>query len=93
MMNIMKKIKGIFGKYETGYEYWVKFNEIKIQPCFNNSHPSYRKMIQKWNYYRETGNFQSPIVLNKDFVLVDGYTSYIIAEKESMRKIPAWFVD
>ena len=50
-------------------------------------------MGQKWSYYRNTGEFESPIILNRDFVLVNGYTSYIIAKKSEMDKVPVYFMD
>ena len=50
-------------------------------------------MGQKWSYYRNTGEFESPIILNRDFVLIDGYTSYIIAKKLEIDKVPVYFVD
>ena len=50
-------------------------------------------MLSKWDYYREHGEMESKIILNMDFELVDGYTSYIIAEKEGINKVPVCFVD
>ena len=89
----IKKIKGLFGKYETEYEYWVYLRDIKISHEFERTPPRFKKMGQKWSYYRNTGEFESPIILNRDFVLIDGYTSYIIAKKSEMDKVPVYFVD
>ena len=40
-----------------------------------------------------TGEFESPILLNRNFELIDGYTSYIIAKTENLHKVPVYFVD
>lgn len=32
MKGFIRFIKGLFGKYETGYEYWVYTKEIKVNP-------------------------------------------------------------
>ena len=93
MKDFIRFIKRIFGVYETGYEYWVYLKDIKIKPDFENTPPKYNKMAQKWSYYRNTGEFESPIILNRDFVLTDGYTSYIFAKKSEMDKVPVYFVD
>ena len=93
MNGIIRFIKSLFGKYEPGYEYWVYLRDIKISPEFERTPPKFKKMGQKWNYYRNTGEFESPIILNRDFVLIDGYTSYIIAKKSEMDKVPVYFVD
>ena len=93
MKNLIRFIKRIFGVYETGCEYWVYLRDIKISHKFEKTPPRFNKMGQKWSYYRNTGEFESPIILNRDFVLIDGYTSYIIAKKSEMDKVPVYFVD
>ena len=86
-------IKRIFGVYETGYEYWVYLKDIKISPQFEETPPRFKKMGRKWSYYKNTGEFESPIILNRDFELIDGYTSYIIAKKSEIDKVPVHFAD
>lgn len=93
MREIIRFVKRLFGKYDTGYEYWVNLKDIQITPEFRSTYPRHKKMIQKWNYYRETGEFESPIVLMRNFTLVNGYTSYLIAEKQGLDKVPVYFVD
>ena len=93
MKNFIIFIKRIFGVYETGYEYWVYLKDIKISHEFERTPPRFKKMCQKWSYYRNTGEFESPIILNRDFALIDGYTSYIIAKKSEMDKVPVYFAD
>ena len=93
MIKNFKRLKQLFGIYEIGNEYMVRLKDIKINPDFENSPPRFKKMHGKWDYYREYGEFESKIILNRDFELVDGYTSYIIAEKEGINKVPVYFVD
>ena len=93
MKSFIRFIKRIFGVYETGCEYWVYLRDIKISLEFEKTPPRFKKMGQKWSYYRNTGEFESPIILNRDFALIDGYTNYIIAKKSEMDKIPVYFVD
>lgn len=93
MKNLIRFVKRIFGVYETGYEYWIYLRDIKISPEFERTQPRFKKMGQKWSYYRNTGEFESPIILNRDFVLIDGYTSYIIANKSEIDKVLVYFVD
>ena len=90
---IIRKIKELFGRYEPGFEYLVDLNDIEIQIDFLKLHPKRKKMIKKWEYYNKTGEFESPILLDRDFVLRNGYTSYLIAKTENMRKVPVYFVD
>lgn len=90
---LTRKIKGYLGKYDIGYKYWINIDDIIIQPDFVERVPKPKKMEQKWKYYRENDKFESPILIDKNFVLVDGYTSYIIAKTEGMSKVPVYFVD
>lgn len=93
MKNIVRFVKQLFGLYETGYEYWVKLDDIVIIPQFKDCPPRRRKLQSKWTYYRQTGEFESPIKLMKNFTLVDGYTTYLIAKKENLGVVPVYFVD
>ena len=93
MKSLIRFIKRIFGVYEAGYEYWVYLRDIKISPEFKRTPPRFKKMGQKWSYYRNTGEFESPIILNRDFVRIDSSTSYIIAKKSEMDKVPVYLVD
>ena len=90
---LLCKLKGLLGIYTSGCEYWVDLKDIDIPINFLRHHPRQEKMEQKWAYYRQTGGFESPILLNRNFELVDGYTSYIIAKTENMHKVPVYFVD
>lgn len=83
----------IFKKYKPNHKYWINLSEIKILPSFEKTPPKPRKMKEKYDYYNKTGKFHSPIILDKQFYLVDGYTSYIIAKNYKINKVPVYFVD
>lgn len=87
-------MKSLLGYYDTGYEYWVNINDIKIQPSFAAHKIGESKFDRKVKFYFKTGEFESPILLRKDFTLVDGYSSYVIAKKVvHLDKVPVYFVD
>ena len=91
MKRIINKLKRLFSIYEDGYEYYVDFNDIIITAQFSESKPRYRKMEEKFNYYLQTGELPSPIILKRDFTLIDGYISYLICEAYGIRKVPVFF--
>ena len=90
---LLYKLKGLLGIYEPGCEYWVDLKDIDIPIDFLRHHPRREKMERKWDYYKQTGEFESPILLNRNFVLLDGYSSYIIAKTGNLHKVPVYFVD
>lgn len=57
-----------------------RLKNIKISKEFKMKYPKTLKLISKMEYYLRNNKFEQPIVINKDNVLVDGYTSYIIAQ-------------
>lgn len=57
-----------------------KLSNIKIQEGFKKHPPRLGKMVIKWIFYTKYGMFSQPIVVNKNNVLIDGYTTYIMAK-------------
>lgn len=87
-----KNIIKIFNKHPLTREYWIKTSDIKISPEFAAHRVKEGKLRKKKYYYYHTGNFESPIILNEDCVLIDGYSSYIIGAKiMGMDKLPIYF--
>ena len=70
-----------------------RLKNIKISKEFKMKYPRTLKLISKMEYYLRNNKFEQLIVINKDNVLVDGYTSYIIAQmlnKEWVRVERVW---
>lgn len=61
---------------ETAVE--VDISKIKIPKTFSKPNP--KKMQKKIEYYRKNNKFESQIVIDTDYTLIDGYTSYLIAK-------------
>ena len=57
-----------------------RLKNIKISKEFKMKYPRTLKLISKMEYYLRNNKFEQPIVINKENILVDGYTSYIIAQ-------------
>ena len=90
---IIRYIKKLFGFYENGYEYYVNLHDIVITAQFSESKPGFKKMEEKFNYYLKNDKLPAPIILNHDFILIDGYISYLICESYGIMKVPVQFAD
>lgn len=89
---MIRWIKRLTGKHDESYEYWVKTSDIKILDQFLAHKVSKKKLQSKKEYYYLTGDFESPIIISNDFVLLDGYSSYVIGAKVmGMEKLPVHF--
>lgn len=93
MKKIIRYIKSLFGKYEPGYEYWVHTKDIKVNPEWRKTKIGQRKFGRKLSYWYKTGEFESKILLDRDFNLVDGYSSVRIAEIKNLSRIPVYFIN
>ena len=47
MRHFIRFIKKFFGKYESGYEYWVRLDEIKIPEEFKSTRIGAKKWYHK----------------------------------------------
>ena len=93
MKGIIRFIKRLFSKYEPGYEYWVNLKDIKVPTYFKLTRIGTKKWNHKMGYWLRTGEFESVILLDKDFNLVDGFSSVKIAYLKGIDKVPVYFVD
>ena len=93
MKEIIKYIKSLFGKYETGYEYLVYTKDIKVPKRYKRTKVGTKKWNHKMGYWLRTGEFESKILIDRDFNLVDGYSSMKIAHLKGIEKVPVYFVD
>lgn len=93
MKSIIRFIKELFGKYEIGYEYWVYTKDIKVPSRYKRTKIGSAKWNHKMGYWLKTGEFESPILLHRDFTLADGFSSMKIAYLKGIDKVPVYFVD
>ena len=93
MKSFIRFIKRIFGVYETGYEYWVRLDEIKVPTSYKRTKVGKKKWEHKKWYWRKTGEFESKILIDRDFNLVDGFSSVKLAYVNGIDKVPVYFVD
>lgn len=91
MIRIIQKLKCLF--YKEGHPYVVKVSDITIPAEFTATKQRFKKMVAKREYFRKFGKYESNIVLTKDFMLIDGYTTYLLCVENGDRYIEAYFVD
>ncbi|MDY4692107.1 MAG: hypothetical protein SO401_00835 [Blautia sp.] len=65
----------------------VSIESIKIFPWFEKTPPDPEKIKQKEEHFQKTGLLPSEILLDGQNYLLDGYISYLLAEKYGLEKI------
>lgn len=91
MNKIIRKIKMMFCK--PGQVYRVNIKDIIIPEEFKATHPRFRKMVQKREFYRKNNMYESQVILNRDFMLIDGYTTYLLCLENGEKYIEVYFMD
>lgn len=93
MRDVIRFVKRIFGKYEPGYEYWVQTKDIKVPKSYKLTKIGTEKWNRKMGYWLRTGEFESKILIDRNFNLVDGYSSMKIAHLKGIERVGVYFVD
>jgi hypothetical protein len=57
---------------------FININDIVINADFSKTIPNTEKISERLNEYKELGTFKNEIVINKQNVLTDGYTTYLV---------------
>ncbi len=70
---------------ETAIEIDIK--DIKIPKYFTKPNP--KKLQRRFDYYKQNKKFEAPIVIDSNFTLIDGYTSYLIAKNYNKTSVIA----
>lgn len=68
---------------------YINTSEIIIQDAFKETCPSIEKIQNKLNYFKNTNEFESNIVINKNNVLLDGYINYLICKMLNIETVKA----
>lgn len=76
------------GLRDSGAVFDMPLEVIQIYPCFTEHPPKADKVEQKVEYFKETELLQSPIILNSDNFLIDGFTSYLLAKQSDIKCVP-----
>lgn len=77
----------LWGMYLEESKHYMKLKDIKIKDSFAKAKPAHWKMQERSWYYKMHHRFYVPIIVNSKGYLVDGYTSYLIAEKYNLKKV------
>lgn len=93
-MKITNFVKSLLERHDKDSVYWIRLGDIILPEYLKGSRIKENKYKKKWRFYRENGYCESDIILDKNFVLKDGYSSYKIYKISTGidGKVPVRFV-
>lgn len=65
----------------------IKLKDIKVPHYFKEV--SQKKLNERIQYFEKYGEFKTPLVVNQENVIIDGYTTYLVAQIYGLNKINA----
>lgn len=68
----------------------MRLSRIKITKEMADCLPRADKLKWKYLYYKKKHAFESTIILDKHYMLIDGYTTYLLARMLGMKKIEVY---
>lgn len=69
----------------------ININDINIMAKYKTTSPAQSKIEKKMRYYKRTGAFKKPIILNSQNYLVDGYIWYLMALQLGLNEVDATY--
>jgi hypothetical protein len=66
----------------------VLLTDVKITSSFAKTQPRNEKLNKRLDEYRSHGACETPILVDENMVLFDGYTSYLVYKMFGVEKIP-----
>ena len=73
-------------KSRTSY---IDIDRIRVRKCIKNSLPTPDKIEKRYRFYKQTGEFDREIIIDEDYNLVDGYSTYLICKMLDIQKVRA----
>jgi len=83
------KIRNPFSKQQPSK---FPLSKITIPPDMLSHPPRADNLAAKYTYYISTGDFLSPITIDKKNVLTDGYITYLIARMMGHKTVEVKFI-
>jgi hypothetical protein len=83
------KIKNPFSKQQSSK---LSLSKIIIPSEMLSHPPRADNLASKYTYYIRTGNFLSPITIDKKNILIDGYITYLIAKMMGYKTVEVKFI-
>ena len=81
-------------RYITGFllpEKWVEYcdiNMIKIRGFYQTNYTESQKLIENKQYIEKYGHFKRPIIVDKNYWVLDGYNWYLAGKQEGFDIVP-----
>lgn len=65
----------------------INIDDIRIPSNFENSLPKFSKLKKRYDFYKKTGEFDREILVDKNNILIDGYSTYLICKMLDIYKV------
>jgi hypothetical protein len=67
----------------------IDIDRINIPYCIRKSLPTPDKIEKRYRVYKQIGDFDREIIIDEDYNLVDGYSTYLVCKMLDIQKVRA----
>lgn len=85
---LKEKLFELIHKQPYGTEEVISIEKIEIKKSFKLCNPREWKMQRCRELYLRKGFLDSPITIHNKYILVDGYTRYLVALELELKEVP-----
>mgnify|MGYP003317118259 CR=1 FL=1 len=65
----------------------VDINKITVPYCVRKSLPKSDKIEKRYRCYKQIGAFDREIIVDEDYTLIDGYSTYLVCKMLDIQKV------
>ena len=67
----------------------IKLDKINVPANFRNTIPAAKKIAERLTCYQKAGAFDREIILDENYNLIDGYSTYLVCKMLGLNKVRA----
>lgn len=88
---LKEKVYELFIRQPYGTKEVIDINKIKVTELFKQCKPKEWKMVRAREHYNKKRFIDEPITIHimyGEYILVNGYTRYLVAKENGLSKVP-----
>lgn len=65
----------------------IDIDRINVPYCIKQTLPKSDKIEKRYRFYKQTGSFDREIIVDENYNLVDGYSTYLVCKMLDIQKV------
>ena len=66
---------------------YIDIDRINVPYCVKQTLPKSDKIEKRYRFYKQTGEFDRELIVDEEYNLVDGYSTYLVCKMLDIQKV------